>query len=145
LGQTSLAADYCKLTGKPLGVTGEVAECMAAEILGLALAPPRDSRIRRNQGHAAGQASNSDQGRAFGEGAKPGQRLGTIKPGAPCDIVILFLLDNGTLETREIWEAPIAAMEERLAFPGSKARGALRINEFKRLARLIWPLTATGA
>ena len=81
------------------------------------------------------------KGRAYGQHAKPGQRLGTIKRGAPCDAVLLVLLDNRTLEPREMWEAPIAAVEERLALPGSKARdrGALGVPEFKRLARLVWP------
>ena len=36
-----LAVEYYQLTGKPLGVTGEVAEYVAAETLGLKLAPPR--------------------------------------------------------------------------------------------------------
>jgi hypothetical protein len=36
-----LASEYYQLTGKPLGVTGEVAEYIAADLLGLELAPPR--------------------------------------------------------------------------------------------------------
>lgn len=36
-----LAAEYYRLTGKPLGVTGEVAEYVASSVLGLELAPPR--------------------------------------------------------------------------------------------------------
>ena len=36
-----LAAEYYRLTKKPLGVTGEIAEYVAAELLGLELAPPR--------------------------------------------------------------------------------------------------------
>jgi len=36
-----LAVEYYRLTGKPLGVTGEVAEYVAAEILGLTLVPVR--------------------------------------------------------------------------------------------------------
>ena len=36
-----LAAEYYRLTGKPLGVTGEVAEYVAAETLGLVLANAR--------------------------------------------------------------------------------------------------------
>jgi len=36
-----LAADYYRLTGKPLGVTGEVAEYEAANKLDLTLAPAR--------------------------------------------------------------------------------------------------------
>ena len=34
-----LAVEYYRLTGKPLGVTGEVAEYVAAETLNLNLAP----------------------------------------------------------------------------------------------------------
>jgi hypothetical protein len=41
-----------------------------------------------------------------------------------------------------MWEAPIAAVEERLSLPGSKARarGALGVHEFKRLAQRVWPV-----
>jgi hypothetical protein len=40
-----------------------------------------------------------------------------------------------------MWEAPMTAVEVRLAMPGSKARsrGALGVREFKRLARRVWP------
>ncbi|HEY7548526.1 MAG TPA: hypothetical protein VH913_03290 [Hyphomicrobiaceae bacterium] len=37
----ALAVEYYQLTGKPLGVTGEVAEYVVAQTLGLELAPPR--------------------------------------------------------------------------------------------------------
>lgn len=37
----ALAKKYRKLTGKPLGITGEVAEFSAAQILGLELAGAR--------------------------------------------------------------------------------------------------------
>jgi hypothetical protein len=86
------------------------------------------------------------KGRAYGHDAKPGQRLGIIKRGATCDRVLLVLLDNRTLELREIWEAPMAAVDERLRVPVSKAhdRGALGVREFKKLARRVWPKAATG-
>lgn len=136
-----LASEYYRLTGKPLGVTGEVAEYVAAETLGLELAPPRTHGYDAIRQTTGGPQRIQIKGRAYGEAAKPGQRLGIMKSGAPCDRVLLVLLDNGTLEPREMWEAPIAAVEERLAVPGSKARarGALRMNEFKRLARRVWP------
>jgi hypothetical protein len=41
--------------------------------------------------------------RAYGKDAKPGQRLGRIKQGAACETVLLGLLDNATLEPREMW------------------------------------------
>lgn len=138
-----LAAEYYKLTGKPLGVTGEVAEYVAAETLGLQLTPPRTPGYDAIRETRNGQERIQIKGRAYGKDAKPGQRLGTIKRGSPCDYVLLVLLDNETLDPREMWEAPIAAVDARLAVPGSKARdrGALRVNEFKKhcSARRIWP------
>lgn len=138
-----LAAEYYRLTNKPLGVTGEVAEYVAAETLGLTLAPPRtagyDATRRRN-----GKLQRIQiKGRAYGEKAKPGQKIGTIKPSAKCDVVLLVLLDNRTLEPREMWEAPMSAVRKRLAVPGSKARarGSLSVSEFKKHCRVskVWP------
>lgn len=138
-----LAAEYYGLTNKPLGVTGEVAEYVAAQTLGLELAPPRTAgydAIRRTD---TGVERIQIKGRALGEDAKPGQRLGRIKHGADCDTVMLVMLDNRTLEPVTIWEAPYIRVCERLAVPGSKARnerGALSIREFKKLARQVWPI-----
>jgi hypothetical protein len=130
-----LAAEYYRLTGKPLGVTGEVAEYVAAQTLGLKLVPAR------TVGHDAlrGKERIQIKGRAYGETRKS-QRLGVIKSGAPCDTVLLVLLDNGTMEAREIWQARYDAICECLARPGSKARtrGALSVSAFKRLAKCIW-------
>lgn len=136
-----LAAEYYQLTGKPLGVTGEVAEYVAAELLGLDLAPPRTKGYDALRTTLAGPVRVQIKGRAYGEAAKRNQRLGTIKRGADCDVVLLVLLDNLTLEPREIWEAPYAAVEERLDVAGSKARarGSLGVPEFTRLAARIWP------
>ncbi len=137
-----LAAEYYRLTTKPLGVTGEVAEYVAAELLDLELAPPRTAGYDAVRHTANGPQRVQIKGRAYGEDASPSQRLGTIKQGADCDTVLLVLLDNRTLEPREMWEAPYAAVTERLAMPGSKSRerGALGVREFKRLAQRIWPL-----
>jgi hypothetical protein len=140
-----LAAEYYKLTGKPLGVTGEVAEYVAAETLGLELAPPRTPGYDALRHTQNGKERIQIKGRAYGDDAKPGQRLGTIKRGSPCDYVLLVLLDNRTLDPREMWEAPMSAVDARLAEPGSKARdrGALGVAEFKKhcAARRIWPET----
>jgi hypothetical protein len=131
-----LAAEFYRLTGKPLGVTGEIAEYVAAEILGLALAPAR------TQGYDALRGSERIQikGRAYGAKAKPGQRISRIKLDAPCDTVILVLLDNATLEAREIWEARFKDVAKCLGKTGSKARarGALGVSAFKSIAKLVW-------
>lgn len=139
-----LAAEYYRLTGKPLGVTGEVAEFVAAELLGLELADARTAGYDAVRSGPNGPVFIQIKGRAHGDDAKPGQRLGRIKINAQCDIVLLVLLDNATLEPREIWEAPFPEVIARLAEPGSKARndrGALSVRDFKRLpsAQLAWP------
>src|SRR6202035_2997551 len=125
-----LAAEYYRLTGKPLGVTGEVAEYIAADTLGLVLADARTPGYDAIRETSHGNERIQIKGRAYGEDAKPGQRISRIKTDAACDAVLLVLLDNRTLEPREIWEAPFAAVAKRLAVPGSKARarGALGVS-----------------
>jgi len=137
-----LAAEYYRLTGKPLGVTGEVAEYVAAQKLKLTLVPPRTEGYDAIRKTPNGDERIQIKGRAFGADANPSQRLGRIKTGAACDTVMLVLLDNKTLEPVAIWEAPYKKVCARLAEPGSKARnerGAMSAPDFKRIARQIWP------
>jgi hypothetical protein len=130
-----LASEYYQLTGKPLGVTGEIAEYVAAELLGLTLVPARTTGYDALRGAERLQI----KGRASG-GETRSQRISTIKMDAPCDTVILVLLDNVTLEPREIWEAAYRDVCECLSRPGSmaRARGALGVAAFKGIAKLVW-------
>lgn len=87
-----LAKQYRRLTGRPLGCTGEVAEYEAARLLGLELAAVRQpgydaircksNRLERLQ--IKGRCILSD---------KPGQRLGRIDLRKEWDGVLLVLLD----------------------------------------------------
>lgn len=140
-----LAAEFYRLSGKPLGVTGEIAEYVAAEKLGLELAPPRTEGYDAIRHTPAGPVRIQIKGRAFGAGTKS-QRMSRIKPGASCDTVLLVLLDNATLEAREMWEAPYPAVIQLLERPGSRARqerGSLDVQAFKRIATRIWQETPT--
>jgi hypothetical protein len=110
-----LAAEFYRITGKPLGVTGEVAEYVAAEILGLTLVPAR------TVGYDALRGTERIQIKGRADGAKPGQRMSRIKLNAPCVTVLLVLLDNA-LEAREMWEAKYDSVSECLRRPGSRAR-----------------------
>jgi len=139
-----LAAEYYRLTGKPLGVTGEVAEQYAAEYLGLTLADARTAGYDAIRHSPVGSEFIQIKGRAFGDEANVAQRLGAMRSAASCDKVVVVLLSNQTLEPREMWEAPIGAVAGRLAEPGSKVRnerGALSIGDFKRLPGVckVWP------
>jgi hypothetical protein len=118
-----------------LGVTGEIAEYVAAEILGLILVPARTTGYDALRGTERIQI----KGRAYGPNSAR-QRMSRIKTDAACDIVLLVLLDNATLEPREMWEVPFSSVAACLAGPGkARARGALGVNEFKRVALRVWP------
>jgi hypothetical protein len=139
-----LAAEYYRLTNKPLGVTGEVAEYVAAEKLNLTLVPPRTEGYDAIRKTAKGEDRIQIKGRAFGEDSKPSQRLGKIKHGAACDIVQLVLLDNATLEPVSMWEATYTSVTKRLLEPGSRARnerGAMSDLRFQKdlETRLAYP------
>jgi hypothetical protein len=136
----SLAGEYYILTGKPLGVTGEVAEYIAAETLGMELAPPRTKGFDAIRKSMDGDQRIQIKGRACNGPAKPNQKLGKIDSDSPCDAVLLVILDNTTFEAHQIWEAPMIAVAERLKVPGSKARrrGVLSVGEFQKLATQIW-------
>ena len=69
--------------------------------------------------------------------------MGRIKENADCDVVLLVVLDNATLEPVGMWEAAYDKVIARLKEPGSKARnerGALSAADFRRLAKAVWPL-----
>jgi hypothetical protein len=139
IGQVcELAREYKRLTGKPLGITGEVAEFEAARILGLTLAEARTPGYDALRGEERIQI----KGRVIGKDAKPGQRLGQIRLDHEWDAVLLVLLDE-EFKAKEIWEADRKAITAALSIPGSKARnerGAMAVSGFKRIGRRVWPL-----
>ena len=132
-----LAARYKKLTGKPLGITGEIAEFNAASLLNLKLAEARTAGY-----DAIGLDNRKIQikGRCLPENAKPGQRLGSIRLDHEWDTVLLVLMDE-IFNVQEMWEAQRPEIEEALLAPGSKARnerGALAVSKFKQIGLKVW-------
>ncbi len=73
-----------------------IAEYVDGETLVLKLVPP--------QGHDALRGSERIQikGRAHGKKTNSGQKIGRIKTDGPCDTVLLVVLENATLEPREM-------------------------------------------
>lgn len=138
-----LAKRYRELTGRPLGIVGEVAECEAVRLLGLELAPVRtagyDAIRRRPDGT---EQRLQVKGRVM-HSTKLVGRMGSLDITKDWDGVLLVLLDQDFNATR-IFEAPRASVVEAITRPGSKARnerGALSIPLFcsKRLGRQVWP------
>lgn len=132
------AIEYYELTGKPLGITGELGEYYAAQLLDLELAEAR----------TAGFDATDEQGskiqiksRRLPPGKKKySQRVGGIKLDNEWDLVALVLLTEH-FDPYEIYEADRPSIAEALTKPGSKARnerGALSISKFKSIGTLVW-------
>lgn len=133
----TLAKRYRELTGKPLGITGEVGELAAAELMGLKLTGARQP------GHDAIASDGRRiqiKARCVLPTSKRSQRVGSIKVTPEWDTVMLVLLD-GDFEPLEIYEAKKQDIERELNRPGSRARnirGALDVNKFRSIALPVW-------
>ena len=135
-----LAREYRALTGKPLGITGEVAEFAAAKALGLTLASARETGYDAVRYVDGREIRVQIKGRCLADGAKRGQRVGGIKVEQPWDTVILVLLSE-QFEPLTMHEAERAPLVAALQAPGSRARnerGALSIEKFRSIAKLVW-------
>lgn len=135
-----LAQRYRTLTGKPLGITGEVAEYEAARILGVQLTPARQAGYDATEIREGKVFRLQIKGRCVLEGSKRGQRMGSLDIKKEFDAVLLVLLD-GNFDATAIYEAPREAVVAALMKPGSKSRnerGALSVSKFKSLACVRW-------
>jgi hypothetical protein len=135
-----IAKRYRELTGKPLGITGEVGEYEAARVLGLQLADARQAGYDAVAVGKSGVIRYEVKTRCVLEDSTPGQRMGRLKLDKEWDAVLLVLLDEN-LEPTEILEAARAPVQEALMAPGSRARnerGALGVAKFRKIARVVW-------
>lgn len=134
------AIDYYKLTGKPLGVTGEVAEYEASKKLELELCDAREpgcDALRKVNGRAE---RISVKGRWFKGKPNPGERVGKIDFKHEWDSAVLVMLDE-FYNPFVMYEAPRAKVLEVLSRPGSRARnerGQMSISQFKAISRVVW-------
>jgi len=132
-----IAREYRSITGRPLGITSEVAGYEAARLLQLSL-----NKARRADYDATGPDGKRYQikGRVIYEHSKPAKRFGSIRLDHEWDAVLLVLLEADFSPT-EIYEAERSEVEKALMEPGARARnqrGALNIARFKAIARKVW-------
>ncbi|MFZ5616003.1 MAG: hypothetical protein ACOZAA_01595 [Pseudomonadota bacterium] len=137
-----LAVEYYAATGRPLGVSGELAEVEAAEKLGLTLADARTAGYDAVRTIAGRPQKIQVKGRRVAPG-KPRYRgrVPTINLDQPFDAVVLVLM-GADYEAVEIREAPREAVVARLTAPGSKSRterGSMGISQFRSIAVKTWP------
>jgi hypothetical protein len=142
----TLAREYRELTGRPLGITGEVAEYEAARLLGIELSAVRQSGYDATRETPDGRIQRLQiKGRCVLSASKPGQRIGRIDLDREWDAVLLVLL-NEVFEATAIYEADREAVAHALLAPGSRARnerGALSVSKFRAIGQLVWSSAAT--
>jgi hypothetical protein len=134
------AKKYRQLTGKPMGITGEVAEYEASRLLGIRLTSARQPGYDAVDEWSGTLRRLQIKGRCLPANAGAAQRLGSIRLAHDWDAVLMVLLDEA-LEAVEIWEADRPAIVDALTAPGSKARnerGALDVRKFESIGRLRW-------
>ena len=100
-----LAAEYRKTTGKPLGISSEIAKFDVARLMGLESVDPTQS----GGYDAIGTGERNGKlvqikGRAILEEKKSGQRIGQLKVDQEWDSVMLVMM-NEEYEPIEIYEA----------------------------------------
>lgn len=135
-----LARKFYRLTGKPLGVTGEVAEYEAATKLSLHLHAARQAGYDATETRDDGVVRIQIKGRCILNPLNIKGRMGAIDLRQPFDSVLLVLLD-ADFNSFAMYEASREQVEAALTLPGSKARnerGALAIRQFMSMAKLRW-------
>ena len=139
-----VALRYYKLTNKPLGITGEIAEYEAATLLGLSLCSARQSGYDAIELLDGKEHRVQIKGRYMPDRKKVSARIGAIDISKPFDSVLLVLLDEN-YDAFAMYEASRNAVVAALLAPGSKSRNErnqLGIAKFKSISRLRWSKVA---
>lgn len=134
----ALAREYRELSGKPLGITGEVAEYEAWKFL----------RVKLTEARQAGYDAIDEvterkyqiKGRCMLAKRISSQQIGSIDISKEFDAVLLVLLDK-EFDAIEIYEADRDAVIEALMRPGSIARNvrhSMSVALFKSIGHKRW-------
>lgn len=135
-----LAAEFRAVTGKPLPVSGEIAQYDASRLLELEPVSPGTGGY-----DAIGRGSRSGRriqikGRVVPNGERVAHRIGQLKLDQEWDTLLLVLLDEA-FEPSHIYEAERPMIEACLNdahCKGRNRRGAMSVARFKNIARLVW-------
>ena len=135
-----IAAEYRRATGKPLGISAEIALHDACTYLGL---EADENATGYDAVGAQGKRTGlryQVKGRAIFDESKGGQRLGQLKLDQNWDYLALVIMDEDFAAT-EIYEVSRNELINDLDESGSsnrQKRGAMSVARFKHLAHLAW-------
>ena len=132
-----LAVEYYRLTGKPLGITGEIGEFEVARLLNLEL-----ERARSTGYDATDQSQRRYQIKTRSLSLDDAGRWKSNMTGKlnnkEWDAALLAVM-NREFEMLEIWEADRSDVDHELNRPGSKGRNERRmlpLSKFMEIGRL---------
>ncbi len=132
-----LAAEYRRMTGKTLPISGEIAIHDAVRLLGLqpasAGAAGHDA-VRRQDG---GEELLQIKARVVFDETKGAHRLGELKLDRPWDTLVVVLMDQH-YEPFEIYEVARPVVEAALEDRGSRKKGTLSVPRIRIIGRLAW-------
>lgn len=134
------ARRYQELTGRPLGIAGEIAEIEAVQKLRLIPTPVRHPGYDALRFGVDGIERLQIKGRRLTNGTRKCGRLGRLCLEEPWDSVVLVLLDSA-FDATAIYEADRPVVERALLEPGSRSRnerGQLAISKFLQIGRQVW-------
>ena len=142
-----LARAYREATGRPLpGVSGEIANHDAMQLLGLKPAPSGSSYDASGEGRwltdietPRSEARIQIKGRVLYKEKPSGQRIGQLKLDKEWEWVVLVLYD-GDFQPNEIWAAARGDIEQLAAKSSQNRsrRGALSVASFRAIGELAW-------
>jgi hypothetical protein len=134
-----VAREYYELTGRPLGVTAEIAEYEACRLLDLELAPVRHPGYDAIRRTATREDHIQIKGRCIPSTSRTGQRVGRIDLAGEWDAVLLVVLDE-QFNATTIHEADRWAITQAVEAQGSRTRnrGQLGVRMFKSIGREVW-------
>jgi hypothetical protein len=141
-----LAAEYRRVTGKTLPISGEIAVHDAARLLGL------ETVTDPAAGYDAVRIDGDERerflvkARVVFDQSKGGHRLGELKLDKPWDTLLVVLMD-ADYEAIEIYAVRradvVAALDERTPSRSSK-KGTLTVPRIKIIGSRVWARDAGG-
>lgn len=142
----AVGAAYRQRTGRPLGVTGELGEYLAARQLGLTLLQERLPGVDATRINATGEMDRVlIRTRALPMSAMEGRRIGTLPESDEATHLVLVLLDEESLRLEAIWQAPYAEVFNQQLTRGN-SRG-MHLTRFLTLsgAERLWTRAADAS
>ncbi|MGD9604190.1 MAG: hypothetical protein AB7O21_16245 [Gammaproteobacteria bacterium] len=138
-----LAAEYRRVTGKTLPLSGEIAVSDAARLLGLAVATAPDAGFDASRGEGDQCERFLIKARVVFDEQKGAHRLGELKLERPWDTLLVVLM-NADYETVEIYAVPRDGVAAALADGAAGRKGTLSVPRVKIIGRRVWPADAAG-